>query len=77
MTSELEYLERDCEITVFPHPKAPGIAVVPPCTHLKTEKFNHGEGENCLVKSEVGKINKLVGVCAVKTHKKNCLVNYV
>jgi len=35
MTSELEYLDSDCEITVLPHPKAPGIAVVPPCTHLQ------------------------------------------
>lgn len=30
MTSELENLERDWEITVLPQPKAPGIAVVPP-----------------------------------------------
>ncbi|TNN53298.1 hypothetical protein EYF80_036453 [Liparis tanakae] len=34
MTSLLEYLDSDCEITVLPHPKAPGMAVVPPCTHL-------------------------------------------
>ncbi len=32
MTSELLYLLSDCEMTVLPHPKAPGIAVVPPCT---------------------------------------------
>lgn len=38
MTSLLEYFERDCEITVFPQPNAPGIAVVPPCTHLHKEK---------------------------------------
>ena len=25
-------------MTVFPQPKAPGMAVVPPCTHLQTEK---------------------------------------
>uniref|UniRef100_A0A0E9RXD9 Uncharacterized protein n=1 Tax=Anguilla anguilla TaxID=7936 RepID=A0A0E9RXD9_ANGAN len=36
MTSLLEYLERDCEITVLPHPKAPGMAVVPPWTHGKS-----------------------------------------
>mmetsp|Transcript_17529 Transcript_17529/g.68000 ORF Transcript_17529/g.68000 Transcript_17529/m.68000 type:complete len:250 (+) Transcript_17529:1102-1851(+) len=35
MQSELENLETDCEITVLPQPKAPGIAVVPPCTHGK------------------------------------------
>ena len=32
--SELEYFDKDWEITVFPQPKAPGIAVVPPCTQL-------------------------------------------
>ena len=36
--SELEYFERDCEITVLPQPKAPGIAVVPPCTALQVGK---------------------------------------
>jgi hypothetical protein len=36
MTFELEYLERDCEMTVLPQPKAPGMAVVPPCTQLQT-----------------------------------------
>jgi len=35
MTSELEYLERDWEITVLPQPKAPGIAVVPPYNIFK------------------------------------------
>ena len=40
MTSELEYLDRDCEMTVLPQPKAPGMAVVPPCTHLKLEIIN-------------------------------------
>ena len=35
MTSLLEYLDSDCEMTVLPQPKAPGMAVVPPCTHLK------------------------------------------
>ena len=30
MTSELEYLDKACEITVLPQPKAPGIAVVSP-----------------------------------------------
>jgi len=35
MTSELEYLERAWEIHVFPHPKAPGIAQVPPNTDGK------------------------------------------
>ena len=34
MTSELENLDSDWEMTVLPQPKAPGIAVVPPCTHL-------------------------------------------
>lgn len=24
-------------MTVLPHPKAPGMAVVPPCTHLHTQ----------------------------------------
>jgi len=32
MTSELEYLDKAYEIHVFPHPKAPGIAAVPPKT---------------------------------------------
>lgn len=35
MTSELEYLDKACEITVFPQPKAPGMAVVPPWTQLE------------------------------------------
>lgn len=35
ITSEFEYLERAWEMTVLPQPKAPGMAVVPPCTHLK------------------------------------------
>ena len=30
ITSELEYLDKACEIIVLPQPKAPGIAVVPP-----------------------------------------------
>ena len=30
--SELEYLERACEMQVLPQPKAPGIAQVPPKT---------------------------------------------
>ena len=33
MTLEFEYFERACEMQVLPQPKAPGIAVVPPCTH--------------------------------------------
>lgn len=32
--SLLENLDIACEITVFPQPNAPGIAVVPPCTQL-------------------------------------------
>ncbi len=32
--SLFENLERAWEMTVLPQPKAPGIAVVPPCTHL-------------------------------------------
>jgi len=36
MTSLLEYLDRDWEMTVLPQPKAPGMAVVPPCTQLGT-----------------------------------------
>ena len=36
-TSVLEYLERAWEIQVFPHPKAPGIAQVPPKTEGKSE----------------------------------------
>ena len=32
--SLFEYLDSACEITVLPQPKAPGIAVVPPCTQL-------------------------------------------
>jgi hypothetical protein len=36
MMSEFEYLLRLWLITVLPHPNAPGIAVVPPCTHLST-----------------------------------------
>ena len=39
MTSLLEYLDKDCEMTVFPQPNAPGIAVVPPCTHLKEKSM--------------------------------------
>jgi hypothetical protein len=35
MTMSLfENFDNDWEMTVLPHPKAPGIAVVPPCTHL-------------------------------------------
>lgn len=34
MISLFENFDRACEITVFPQPKAPGIAVVPPWTHL-------------------------------------------
>ena len=30
MTSLLENLETDCEMTVLPQPKAPGMATVPP-----------------------------------------------
>ena len=43
MTSLLEYLDRDWEMTVLPHPKAPGIAVVPPCTHLERGDQNERE----------------------------------
>ena len=32
MPSELEYFESACEMTVFPHPNAPGMAHVPPRT---------------------------------------------
>lgn len=39
ITSLLEYLDNDCEMTVFPHPKAPGIAVVPPCTQLDSAEL--------------------------------------
>lgn len=39
ITSELEYFDKDWEITVFPQPKAPGIAVVPPCTALNEKGF--------------------------------------
>ena len=35
MMSLFENLERACEMTVLPQPKAPGIAVVPPCTQLE------------------------------------------
>ena len=42
--SELEYLDSDCEMTVFPHPKAPGMAVVPPWTHLADGKGVEGTG---------------------------------
>lgn len=34
MISLFEYFDNAWEMTVFPQPKAPGIAVVPPCTHL-------------------------------------------
>jgi len=34
MTSELENLDSVWEMTVLPHPKAPGMAVVPPWTQL-------------------------------------------
>lgn len=50
MTSLLEYLDKDWEITVFPHPKAPGIAVVPPWTQLhRTEEKKHIFKKNKLV----------------------------
>src|ERR1700733_8197554 len=32
--SLFENLDKACEMTVFPQPNAPGIAVVPPCTQL-------------------------------------------
>ena len=32
--SLFENLDNACEMTVLPHPNAPGIAVVPPCTQL-------------------------------------------
>ena len=35
MQSELEYLERACEMTVLPQPNAPGTAQVPPSTEGK------------------------------------------
>jgi hypothetical protein len=35
MISLFENLDSACEMTVFPQPKAPGMAVVPPCTHLR------------------------------------------
>ena len=44
MMSELEYLDSDCEMTVLPQPKAPGMAVVPPCTQLR-EGNEHEAGE--------------------------------
>jgi hypothetical protein len=34
MMSLFENFDSACEMTVFPQPKAPGIAVVPPCTQL-------------------------------------------
>lgn len=37
MQSELEYFDNAYEIQVFPQPKAPGIAQVPPCTEGKRE----------------------------------------
>lgn len=52
MTSLLEYLDRDWEITVLPQPKAPGMAVVPPCTHLS---------------NQTGKTKKSVDFCRTKT----------
>lgn len=44
--SELEYLERDCEITVLPQPKAPGMAVVPPWTQLRrvNQRYQEEQG---------------------------------
>ena len=48
ITSLLEYLESDWEMTVFPHPKAPGIAVVPPCTHLHMQCNKHDNGNQCV-----------------------------
>jgi len=36
MPSELLYLDRACEITVLPHPKAPGMQHVPPKTEGKS-----------------------------------------
>jgi len=38
--SELENLDTACEMTVLPHPKAPGIAVVPPWTHLYNRQID-------------------------------------
>ena len=34
MMSLFENLDSACEMTVLPQPKAPGMAVVPPCTQL-------------------------------------------
>ncbi len=34
MISLFEYFDKACEMTVFPQPNAPGMAVVPPCTQL-------------------------------------------
>lgn len=45
--SELENLERDWEMTVLPHPKAPGTATVPPYKHMGQAEArgarDHGE----------------------------------
>src|ERR1700722_12200600 len=48
MMSLLENLDRACEMTVFPQPKAPGIAVVPPCTHLKEIQCIYSQITNIL-----------------------------
>jgi len=42
MMSLFENFERACEMTVFPQPKAPGMAVVPPCTQLNKVKTRSG-----------------------------------
>jgi hypothetical protein len=38
MISLFENLDTACEITVLPQPNAPGMAVVPPCTHLHIDE---------------------------------------
>lgn len=59
MTSLLEYLDSDWEMTVLPQPKAPGMAVVPPCTHLYKEKRGKRESINLQKRKKVTKKKRM------------------
>lgn len=56
--SELEYLDSDWEITVLPQPKAPGMAVVPPCTQGKrasSTRWPVSRGKSAVIFSATGR----------------------
>ena len=66
MISLLENLEIAWEMTVLPHPKAPGIAVVPPCTHLGNNQWflmdeNKMESREKCVKNALSSQERVIG----------------